>query len=158
MKYKAKYMLLKDNQQGGQHEDKRIKLKLRPYFILDDNEYTDNVETSNMELDDILNFRFSDDTLDLQGFLNNLFKVIEYDFDINKEVLYITLEKRDGTQFIEKDFVRIRNLFDPYNNEPDAWMQWNIVIFSEEEFKRSDIYKGNHKVELGLDVMKIDFV
>ena len=162
-KYKLKYIKLKQQkmkhiQHGGKFYEKRIEIKLRPYFILDNNEFTDTIETGSLELADKLNYRFIEDTLDIQGFLGNIYKVIGYNYDINKSLLYITLEKKDAINFIEKDFVNINNLFDPYNTEPDAWSQWNIIILSEDEFKTSEIYKDNHKVELGLDVIKIDFV
>lgn len=158
IKYKTKYILLANKQCGGQDEEKKIKIKLKPYFILDDSDYTDDVETGNTELNDVLNFKFSDDTLNLQGFLNNMYKVVDYEFDINSGLLYVSLEKQEGSKFTEKDFMQIRRLFDPYNTEENAWMQWDILILTTDEFKQSEIYKGNHKVELGFNVLNVDFV
>lgn len=167
LKYKKKYLSLKNIQFGGKKYSKII-LKLIPELLSE--HYFDNkilLRTLSDSIMDLVDQKINEDYTNIKSIFENMpdenNQIIKWNienYEYKKPFIYLTISKSNSEPIFNKIKIE-KNINDIMESGPDTWMEGDISIISRQEARANNInwpFIKDNVLELGIMLDKIKFV
>lgn len=130
-------------------------VELKPFFIVDSNNFIYDISTGNAKIDRLVKSRISKDHTRVKNILWDPYKTVKYEYNPKRNRIILTVKRTKG-EWTMKDAKEMNESYiDPHNAGPDGWMEGNIGILNEKELKDTK-YSNKDYIELGVIARKID--
>jgi len=134
-------------------EKKVVLLIVRPIYIINEDEFEQNLATGNDALDLSIDEKIKKCENYLQNLVLNNLKYNTLAIVIKDQKIYLTIEKINKSTFEITDCESIRNFFDNYNHNSKK-----LTIMNEVEADTSPFFEQLGDIKLGFIVEQLDYM